>query len=331
MKILYIVNTYPDQNNPAAQPFVRAQIESVHKKGVHVDLVNVQGPQSKWNYLRAVSAVRRKLNNESYDIIHGHYAYSGWIAALQRRSPAVVSFMGSDLYGSPKKDGTLQIRGCIDVCLSKLLQYFVSGIIVKSKGMQQSLIKKQKSIVLPNGVDFELFRPLSQNTARKELNLDIEKKYILFAGSYKIPRKRFSIARNAVDILKAKDNSVELLVASGFPHGQVPLYMNAANVLVLPSIKEGSPNVVKEALACNLPVVATDVGDVKELIGNIPGCRVVDCTPRAFADAIQDVISRSEPFNGRKAIEHLRIEKVAEKLLDFYSIVIENWKRCRRA
>ena len=324
MRILYIVNTYPDENNPSAEPFVKAQIESMRRAGAYVDIFNVKGPQSKWNYLRAIARVRRKLKNKSYDIVHGHYVYSGWIAALQKKAPAVVSFMGSDLYGTSDQDGKLTFGGKVDIRLSKFVQHYVDGIIVKSQEMMDLLITRDKAIVLPNGVDFETFMDSPTLEARKALGLSPDKCFILFAGNYQEPRKCFFIADEGVRIAKERDHRYEILVAAGLPQEQVPLYMNAANVLALPSRKEGSPNVVKEALACNLKVVATDVGDVKELIGNIPGCKVVERTSEAFADAIQEVISRTEPFNGRKAIEHLRIEQVARKLMNFYSLVMEN-------
>ena len=331
MRILYIVNTYPDATNPAAEPFVKSQIDSVHRPGVQVDVLNVRGPQSKWNYLRAIKIVHHKLGSRIYDVVHGHYVYSGWIAALQNKVPSIVSFMGSDLNGAHSESGTLTSHGKIDIALCRCLQHYVDGIVVKSQGMMDLLVAKDKAIVLPNGVDFETFKDVPILEARKALDLSPEKIFSLFAGNYRVQQKGFFIAEEAVRILNKRYKRYQILLASGLPHEQVALYMNAANLLVLPSMKEGSPNVVKEALACNLPVVATDVGDVKELIGNIPGCKVVERTPEAFACAIKEVASRKELFEGRKAVEHLRIGRVAEQLIDFYSVVIENWKRRRRA
>jgi teichuronic acid biosynthesis glycosyltransferase TuaC len=329
MRVLYIVNVIADNKNPSAEPFVKSQIDSIKKTGVDVVIYNIKGNESKLNYLTSIFRIRKLAKKLHFDIVHGHYVYSGIVAASQRRAPSVVSYMGSDLLGSPRSDGRLQFRGHIDVRLSKLLQYFVDGIIIKSRRMQDALVEKTKSTVLPNGVDFDFFRELPRNKARAKLGLDNEMKYVLFAGNYKNPRKAFHVVRKAVKILKSKGENVELLLACGLPHDQVPYYMNAANILALSSIHEGSPNVIKEAMACNLPIVATDVGDVKEVIAGTEGCRIVDRTPEDFAKNIREILNTVGKTKGRKAIEHLRIEKVAQRLVDFYEDVL-NSKTCRK-
>ena len=318
MKVLYIVNVMANKKNPSAEPFVKAQIDSIKKIGVDVSILNIKGNESKLNYFISILKLRKLLKEKRYDIIHGHYVYSGWIAALQRKAPAVVSFMGSDFHGSLKANGTLQLRGYIDIWLSKILQFFVKGIVVKSREMQKGLITKKKSIVLPNGVDFDLFKEMPRDEARKKLGLDLKKKYVLFAGSYKILQKGFSILQKAIDILKVEGHNVELLLAYGLEQDAIPFYMNASNVLGLASLREGSPNVIKEAMACNLPIVATDVGDVREVIEGVRGCEIVKRDPLKFAKAIKKIIATVDRTNGRKTIDHLRIENVAQRLYRFY-------------
>ena len=328
MNILYIVNALADKNNPAKEPFVKAQIDSVRRAGVNVSIYNINGNESKFNYIKAIFNIRKLLKTEQIDIIHGHYVYSGWIAALQSKTISVVSFMGSDLNGSPKNENKLQLRGYIDIILCRLLEFLVTGTIVKSEKMQQRLGKKNKSIALPNGVDFNYFKPINRNDARRLLSLDLKKKYILFAGNYKIPRKAFGIVKQAVRMLHGKNESIEILLAYGLPHKQIPLFMNAANVLTLPSISEGSPNVIKEAMACNLPIVSTDVGDVRDIISDVEGCMIVDRTPDAFAGAIQKILSTVDRTNGREAINSLRIEKIAVRLIQFYKTLLHQKKSC---
>jgi glycosyltransferase involved in cell wall biosynthesis len=326
MKVLHVVNIYSDNGNPSAQPFVKAQIDSLKNAGVEVDVLNVKGNESKFNYFKAIGKFRKWVKGSRYNIVHGHYVYSGLIAALQHRIPTVVSFMGSDLLGSPKSNGKLQFRGYIDVMLSKILQYFVDGIIVKSSKMQDVLVNKSKSIVLPNGVDFDLFREISRDEARKKLGLDKKKKYILFVGNYKIPRKSFYIIKDAINILKSNGEDVDILLAYGLPHNHIPYYMNAANLIALSSIHEGSPNVIKEAMACNLPIVAADVGDIKEVIGKTEGCKIVQRNPEEFAEGIFETLNTIDRTKGRQAIEHLRVEKIAQRLVDFYAQVIDRKK-----
>lgn len=326
MKILYIVNIYPDASNPAAEPFVRTQIDSVRKAGADVEIFNVRSNESKLNYGRALHAIRKLSRRKSYDVVHGHYVYSGWIAALAPDIKlSVVSYMGSDLLGSVTSNGSLSPHGRIDMMLSRILQSRVDGIIVKSNEMRNVLVAPEKAIVLPNGVDFDVFRPILRQECRRKLGLHADGAYILHIGRKNNPNKGYEIAYLAASQL-SKESGCELLNVSGVAHDLMPIYMNAANVLVVPSRYEGSPNVVKEALACNLPVVATDVGDVRELIGNIPGCKIAERKPEAFSDAIRQLMTRTESFNGRKAIGHLRVEKIAAKLLDFYEQIIARGK-----
>ena len=113
------------------------------------------------------------------------------------------------------------------------------------------------------------------------------------------------------------------MVVQGVPHQDIPLYMNASDALVLASQYEGSPNVVKEALACNLSVVATDVGDVREVLTGILGCKIVHRNPKSIAKGIQAVLNAELPCNGREVIQHLQKERVAERIVHFYNTIIE--------
>jgi len=324
MKVLYIVNVLADDANPHAEPFVKAQIDSARRAGIDISILNIRGNESKLNYLHAIYRLHAILRKKNFDIIHGHYVYSGWIATLQKKVPSIVSFMGSDLYGSPKSDGSLELQGYFDIILSRFLQYYVEGIIVKSKNMEKWIIKKDKVIVLPNGVDFNVFKEIPRTEACRKLGLNPEKKYVLFAGNYKIPRKAFWVVRDAVQILKEEDADVELLRTSRVAHNLIPYYMNASNVLALASLNEGSPNVVKEAMACNLPIVSTDVGDVKEIIGNVRRCFIVKRDPKIFAEKIREILLNVDKTEGRRKIKHLRIEKIAEKLIHFYKHILNS-------
>jgi glycosyltransferase involved in cell wall biosynthesis len=324
MKVLHVVNVYSDKDNRAAQPFVKAQIDSLINAGIDVDVLNVKGNESKLNYLGAIRKCRKSVKEGGYDIVHGHYVYSGLIAALQTRAISVVSFMGSDLYGTFTQNEKVTKQGHFDIHLSKCLQLMIDGIIVKTPEMLNLLIRPQKAIILPNGVDFNIFRKSSKEEAKQRLRLDPEKKYILFAGDYLSPRKGYSILEEAVNRLKQDHPEYELLMAHKVPHEFVPIYMNAAEVLGLPSLKEGSPNVVKEAIACNLPVVATDVGDIREIIGHIPGCFLVKRNSKRFADALHRAAEQNSDFRGRECIDHLRIERIAHQLQGFYTHLIKS-------
>lgn len=318
MRILYIVNVMANAQNPSAEPFVKTQIESVRRTGVDVEICNVRSNESKLNYIKWVGKVRGLVQRDSFDLVHGHYVYSGWIAALQNKIPSVVSFMGSDLLGAMKSYGEVSLRGHFDATLSMLLTYFADGIIVKSDGMGRRINKKRYLAVIPNGVDFNTFKPLPREECRRKIGLGREYPIVLFVGKTTSPNKGYALVKEAVGLLKNQDVHCELLVAQGIPHHDIPLYMNASDVLVLASQYEGSPNVVKEAMACNLPIVATDVGDIREVIEGIHGCKIVKRDPIEFSKAIKLILATVDRTTGRKAIEHLRIEKVAQRLVRFY-------------
>lgn len=324
--ILYIVNASSPEGDKVLEPFNMAQIESIRQQGLEVDILNIQANRIKWNYFKAPFRLRKLLKKKQFDIIHGHYVYSGLIAATQRMAPSIVSFMGSDLNGAPKENGKMQLRGYIDILLSHILEFFIGGIVVKTTGMHNRLYRKNKSMVLPNGVDFNVFRPIDRLDARKYIGLDLspERKYIIFLGGPGSPvNKGYNLAKKIEEILKERDPYIELLTVHGITHSEIPYYMNAADVMIFPSLREGSPNVVKEAMACNLPIVSTDVGDVSEVIKGVSGCRIVKREPQDFADAIWDNLKTTKRTNGRQHIEHLRIENIAGQLIQFYEAIIE--------
>ena len=332
MKTLHIVNVFANDSKIVTEPFVRGQIQSLRQQGIEVAVFNVHGNESKTNYFKALFNLRKIMKAKRYDLVHGHYVYSGVIAASQRQVPSLVSFMGSDLNGAPKADGSLQLRGYADIALSHLLEYFVDGVIVKTNRMLDRLQRPHRAILLPNGVDFEAFCPMDQFEVRKQIGIDENptKKYVLFVGGPSSPvNKGYAIALETVRELKRRAFSIELLCVEGVPHDQVPNYMNAADVMLFPSLQEGSPNAIKEAMACNLPIVSTDVGDVRDHFQAEPGHKVVDRDIQALAAGIAEILSQRKRTNGRKLIEHLKIENVAEKLIRFYEKLISE-KQPRR-
>ena len=144
---------------------------------------------------------------------------------------------------------------------------------------------------------------------------------MLFAGSPDWPRKRYALARQAMDLL-VKTLPAELIVAWGAPHSDIPYYMNACDALVFTSMQEGSPNVVKEALACNLPVVSVPVGDVPTRLAGVAGCQLCsDDRPETIAEALADVLHRNDRAAGREAVGSLDERALTERVIDIYRSV----------
>jgi len=319
MNILVITHIYPSIESPSQGTFIKNQIDSILKnKSIHVDLMIIKGPRIL-KYLKAIAKVFMLNFNKRYAIVHAHYGFSGVVARFQFRSPVIVSFLGSDLLGSHGRIFIKTVYSRFIVLVSRMLSGLISNSIVKSDEM--NAIIGFKGYVIPNGVDLKLFKPLEKSYCRKLLGLD-SKKYIVLslANSERFP-KRIDLINGAITILQKKNEKIEFLNPNSISHQMVPLYMNAADVYVLPSHSEGSPNVIKEALACNCPVVATDVGDVYKLINGIENCYLCNHDSEDIADKIKKVILSNRISNGRKRIIELGldIESVANQIVDVYS------------
>lgn len=327
MNILMVTNMYPTEEYPGFGSFVKSQIDSIVDMGHRVNILFINGRASRWNYLKGIFELWSHLKESSYDLIHAHYGLTGIIARMQWRCPLVVSFCGDDVFGTPDTEGAYRFFSRLQAALSsKMLARCSNAVIVKSQALKNKL-GFRKAHVIPNGVDFELFRPVSRLSSCHRLNLDVKKKYILFANSPDIPVKRFDIVKKAFEIVQAYIPDVELLAVYDKPHEVMPLYMNAADVIVLTSQHEGSPNVVKEAMACNLPIVAVDVGDVREVVEGTSHCYVVARKETDVAEKIVQVLLHSQRSNGRERVRHLALDTVARRVVSVYESVLNSFSR----
>jgi glycosyltransferase involved in cell wall biosynthesis len=258
-----------------------------------------------------------------YDIVHAHTGHCGVLARLQRRVPIVLSYVGYDVYGKVLGDGSVTLKSRVEAAFFRRLAPHVDATVTKSAAMEQLLPgrARPRNTVLPNGVDRELFREVPRNEARAALAIDDRELTVLFAGRTDTARKRFALAEAACRLAAERLPLIRLRACEQLAHDHVPLWMSAADALVLPSLAEGSPNVVKEAHACNLPVVATDVGDVREVTEGVTRCRVLprDVTVAELAGALVDVL-RDAPArtDGRGKTIHLAAETIAERLIAVY-------------
>jgi teichuronic acid biosynthesis glycosyltransferase TuaC len=318
LRILVATNLWPSEADPGYGSFVKAQMDSLRPLGVEYEVLFIDGRRSRWNYLHAAGELRRRLREARYDLIHAHFGLSGWVARCQARVPVVVSFMGDDVLGRPVRSGRITFYGRLLQISSFFLARIVSAVIVKSRQMKDTL-RLASAQVIPNGVDLELFRPLDQAVARQALGRDAQKKFVLFPYNPAEERKRFDLIEAAVARAREKIRELEILHARGVPQDRMPLYMNAADVLVLASLFEGSPNAVKEAMAVNLPVVTVDVGDTADLIGPTEGCYLVPRDVEAMAEKIVEVCRRGTRTRGREWITRLSMEKVAREIAEVYA------------
>jgi glycosyltransferase involved in cell wall biosynthesis len=302
-------------------PFIRTQGESLKNKGIELEYFVIEGKGLK-SYLNSMRSLKKQLKKKSYDLVHAHYVFCGWVAVLAARfqTPVIASYMGSDTYGSYNEKGKRVLKSIIVIILAKILQPFIKKIIVKSKNLHEYVYLKYKSALIPNGVNLNVFKQMDKKNCRKILNLDLDKKYILFLGDIEDPRKNFGLLKRTMDDFNGRG---EILAPYPVEAEKIPIYLNASDIIALFSYNEGSPNVIKEAMACNCPIVSTDVGDVRWVFGDTEGCYLTSFDPKDVAEKLKKALEFSENKRrtlGRKRIKELKLDagSVAESLLDVY-------------
>lgn len=328
MRVLMVTIQLPTRARPGTTAPVARQIESVRQAGVHVDVLEVKGAR-RLKYLQTLPRVWQRAAR--VDLVHAHYGYCGWLARSQLGKPVVVSFMGSDLLGTPDPSGRVCRASRLVVHADRWLARTVDAVIVKSPEMAR-VVAPVKGHVVPNGVDLETFRPMEPREARRLLGWPEGRRYVMFPGNPATPRKAYPLARAAVERAAPRiPESVELVTLSGIAPEHVPTYMNACDAMLLTSFLEGSPNVVKEALACNLPIVSVPVGDVPDLLAGVGGCALCPRDADALGAALAQVLRERCRTDGRIALRRkgLDLASVAQRVISIYEAVLARraWQR----
>jgi teichuronic acid biosynthesis glycosyltransferase TuaC len=289
-------------------PFVKEQVDFLIKRGLNIDFFLIKG-RGWLGYLLNYLAMRKKIKSFRPSIIHAHYGMSGMLAVLQRDVPVVVTFHGSDI-----NDGG--IEKAISLMAIKLSKH---NIFVSKTLAQKAGVNKDFSIV-SCGIDMGSVFKMDKTECRKKLGFDLNDKYILFSSSFDIPVKNYRLAGQAV----RKLGNVKLIELKGYTREEVNLLMNASDLLLVTSINEGGPLVVKEAVACGCPVVSTNVGDVREIIGDIDGCYVTDFSADEISNKIQLVFNSGKRIDSRNKLYELELdaESVADKIVEIYKNVL---------
>ena len=277
------------------------------------------------NYLQARREVQTIIKQGAFDLVHAQWGQSA-VLALPKMKPLIVTFRGDDAYGIVGKRTHQTVQGMILKMVSCYAARIADERIVVSQELASHLALSDYHVI-PSGIDFNKFRPMERQEARRILKLP-DKKLVLFVGDHSNPRKRLPLIEEAVALVQASQPDLEFVCVNNIPHQQIPLYMNACDVLILASVREGSPNVVKEALACNLPVVSTDVGDVRERINAIEGCEICeDAKPETIAAALKRVVRRAQRVDSRNTVLDLDEHLLTQKVIDVYLNALEKQRK----
>lgn len=305
LKVLFVTNMYPHRRRPDYGTFVQHQVSKIRELGHIVDILVIQGYLSKMNYIRGALAILKLTLRRGYDVVHAHYGLCGLVGTSRWGVPLVVTLHGSDVFENRLQRALSRI-GCLTA----------TKVIVVSKEIEAKIRGK----IIPCGVDLRVFKEHDKLESRRRLDLALDKKLILFPYDPRRRIKRFDIAVKVKDTLLRKGFDCDLIVAAGVENEKMPLYYSAADVMLLCSDREGSPTSVKEALACNTPVVAADVGDVREIMDGVTGCSVCTQDAVSLAAAVEKVFMFDPEtcFNGRESMQRYDQERVGRDLEEVY-------------
>jgi len=323
MKILFVSSG----NGPIdVSNLVLSQADSLVTRNVNVELYYIKG-KGIIGYINNIRPLRKKIRNNNYNLIHAHYGLSGLVALLakNRKTKLVISFMGNDILGDHANKGESTFYGNLLVALNQYLVRYADYFIVKSGEMAGRIQSENKSVI-PNGVNLKMFIPFDRTGAFEKVAWDPQLRHILFMSSPSRPEKNFTLTKTAISLLEIEN--IQLHSLDQIPNKELIYYYNASDVCLLTSYHEGSPNVIKEAMACNCPIVSTDVGDVLNVIGNTEGCYISSFDPVDVALKIQLALDFAETkgrTNGRKRIIELGLdsETIAGRIIEVYNKVLK--------
>ncbi|MEA2722854.1 MAG: teichuronic acid biosynthesis glycosyltransferase TuaC [Gemmatimonadales bacterium] len=325
IKVLMVTSDWLWNSWGGPAVFVARQAEFLRRAGVEVDLFPFRGSRRPGNYAAAWREVQRRLRHGSYDLVHAQFGQSG-LTALPKRIPLVVTFRGDDLEGIIGESGRYIPAGWLLRLVSRTVSRQADAAIVVSAHMKRHLPASVEAHVLPSGLNLDQFRPEPQEQARARLGLPLEGRLVAFVGNPDLARKRYSLAQEAVAIV-SRTMPTQLLVGWGKPHHEIVALLNACDAMVFTSMQEGSPNAVKEALACNLPVVSVAVGDVALRLEGVKGCELCpNDRAETIAAALERVLRRGGRSEGRAAVQDLDERFLTERLIDIYRSVLPRSK-----
>ena len=297
--------------------FAHAEISRIQEAGADTATVLFQTSPRPFVFLRQVKAIRKKIESFRPDVVHAHFGtITGFGTVVASTVPVVITFRGSDLNPSPS-DGA--VRNFVQKLLSNVAALLADTAVVVSQELRSRLwFRRVRAVVIPTGVDMAVFRPINRAEARGALGWQ-DRPTVLFNAGLTPAVKRLDVAQSVFELIKQNIPTARLEVLRGkTPHTELPLYLNASDCLLLTSDFEGSPDIIKEAMACNLPIVAFDVGDVRERTDGVAATAIVQRDTDAMARAAIEIIRSGQRSNGRSKIQELDAPRVRDAVLAVY-------------
>jgi teichuronic acid biosynthesis glycosyltransferase TuaC len=313
MKVLIVSSG----NSGQISPFIAEQVESVKKYGVEFDTFSIVG-KGLLGYMGNIGPLTRRIRSFCPDIIHAHYGLSGFLSFLVKGNHKLITtFHGNDI-------NTLHpfnyLKPNINKLISRLVYSFSNHSIFVTEDLAVQLNAiSSKSDIIPCQVNLDMFNPIAMNVARREMHLSLTREYVLFSSSFSTYIKNIHLAEQACKLT----GSIDLIELKGYSRREVSLLLNACNVALVTSFNEGSNQFIKEAMACNRPVVSTMVGDSKHVFGDTEGCYLTSFDPMDVAQKLRmalDFGTVTGQTKGRERIIHLGLDadSIAMKVYNVY-------------
>ena len=300
MRALIVTNMYPTADQPALGSFVRDQVDALRQiEGVDLDVFSFE-PGGAGAYARAASDLYRRHRHDRFDVVHAHYGLTAWPAFAARAGARAVTLHGTDLVHPRARPVTLAALPFLDLVVT------VSDALATA--IPRWAVRGRRA-VLPAGVDLGRFHPIPRPEARSELGLDPEQPCLLFPADPRRPEKHY-------DRAEAVAGNVRLLALGQIDPSRVPLYVNAANAVLVPSQREGFGLAVLEALACDVPVLATPVGIHAVALDGVEGTYCGPFDEAAWREALAPHLAHDDPrIHGRASAERFSTDRMAAQVV----------------
>lgn len=321
---LRILSVIPGDPHGTSMIFARNQVDSLAKAGMICRTFFLRSRTAPFQLLAAAQEFRREMVEFRPDVLHVHYgSMTALFCALLTTCPLVVSYQGSDLNPCPSINA---VRSFVGRIFSQLVAIRAKRIICVSQGLRDRLWwNRSRASVIPSGVDLGVFHPMPKNEMRSELRWGEREMIVIFSAGAEPRVKRLDLAQLAVKKAETLCGGIRFVVLEGRTEQRMlAILFNAADCFLMTSDWEGSPNIVKEAIACNLPIVSVDVGDVKERLAHVRPSRIVGRDPAELGMALADLLRKPGRSNGYEIIQELSSEKVAERVVSLYREALGN-------
>lgn len=313
-RVLFVI---PGESRGSSMVFARRQAEALIARGVVVESFYLQSRTSPPILMREAARFRQVQESFGPDVVHAHFGtITALFTVLAARVPVVITYRGSDLNRVPSSNG---LRARFGRLLSQIAALGATRIVCVSSKLRALLWwRRGRVTVLPSGVDTAVFYPISRDEARRELGWD-DAPVVLFNAGHDARNKRLDLVQAVMEILGRLLPSTRLVVLHGeIAPQRIPLFLNAADCLLVTSDAEGSPTVVQEAIATNLPVVSVDVGDVAERLRGISETAIAERDPKALAAALTPILDRRSRSNGHLRVREVDSSHIADELAHLY-------------